>query len=796
MQKNAGKNTKKLYLTTAIISFVLVLAISLTLIFTLGGRSSGGSGNGNNSGTIGSVSTKVYNGETELNNGGLPVSTSGTYNVNVKNTSDMGVYLRARVIVIGTSNNLMIKFGTNWTYAADNYLYYNNKVESGKFAGGAILAPTSTTEDTLFKGFDTSSTTTVTGLTVRFVIEALQEEAAVPQVTVKVDSTTYVENNKVTNTSATTGLGMASCTLIQNGLLKYTIPVAEIASDTNKNASRTFTIANNGKQDLDVKFRIASSEWMVESVTVGSDNTRKVEWFPNAGYYQLVDKLAIGATATITLGDANKNNNIKATDTTIELTLQDYIVATDIYSLVNKTTLKNVGSKVSGKISTYTVSGSELANLAVYSYNNINKFVYVKTSGGTHEYNGSWGNFEGESTGVSGAVIAPKSCSELLYKSGSYNTSGTYTITIQTAQTIDNATISVIKATGTLNDGTTGNYKPVDNVAGTAVATADMILEAYDGNDYASLQELQQLRIRKVWRQNIIKKWGNLAIKSNDSSDMLVRVSLSFAWGTYSGGTWTPNTDALGFSPSVFYGDGFSFNSEDQSLTYNYNLAKGQATSALLDFIDTTTSGTTRETESFKMAQAVVEKRQALKLSVMVEAIYAVGSQLDILKLTGTPTATSGSYYTSDAIGTNYTSMTKTSGIITGTASELASSLSNYVVYVTNNFPVGVRVAVALQWGKLNETTNTWTSSGNSTVNLGQYLSSTNWEFDKTLGGYNYKCSIPGKCATLSIFDYDKLTNETTGLVKAIQDASETSNYIRNGDALRVVIMAETTHKV
>ena len=140
--------------------------------------------------------------------------------------------------------------------------------------------------------------------------------------------------------------------------------------------------------------------------------------------------------------------------------------------------------------------------------------------------------------------------------------------------------------------------------------------------------------------------------------------------------------------------------------------------------------------------------------------------------------------------------MTKTSGIITGTASELASSLSNYVVYVTNNFPVGVRVAVALQWGKLNETTNTWTSSGNSTVNLGQYLSSTNWEFDKTLGGYNYKCSIPGKCATLSIFDYDKLTNETTGLKRAILDASETSNHIRNGEALRVVIMAETTHKV
>ncbi len=321
MQKNVGKNTKKLYFTTAIISFVLVLAISLTLIFTLGARSSGGSGNGNNSGTIGSVSTKVYNNTTELDSGGLPsVSTENSYNVNVKNTSDIGVYLRARVIVIGTTNP-MIKFGTNWTYAADNYLYYNYKVASGQYAGGTTSAPTEATEDTLFKGFDTTATTT--NLTVHFVVEALQEEAAVPKVDVSVDNTKYVENSDVKDSSATTGLGEASCTLIQNGLLKYTIPVAEIASDTNKKATSKFVIVNNGKQDLDVKFRIASSEWMVESVTVGDDATRQVEWFPNAGYYQLVDKLAIGATATFTLGDANKNNNIKATATTIELTLQD-----------------------------------------------------------------------------------------------------------------------------------------------------------------------------------------------------------------------------------------------------------------------------------------------------------------------------------------------------------------------------------------------------------------------------------------------------------------------------------------
>lgn len=787
MQKNAGKNTKKLYLTTAIISFVLVLAISLTLIFTLGGRSSGGSGNGNNTGTIGSVSTKVYDGTTELSSGGLPISTSGTYNVNVKNTSDMGVYLRARVIVIGTSNNLMIKFGTNWTYAADNYLYYNNKVESGKFAGGANSAPTSTTEDTLFKGFDTSSTTTVTGLTVRFVIEALQEEAAVPKVDVSVSDTKYVENSKVTNASATTGLGTASCTLIQNGLLKYTIPVAEIASDTNKNASRTFTIANNGKQDLDVKFRIASSEWMVESVTVGSDNTRKVEWFPNAGYYQLVDKLDIGSTATITLGDANKNNNIKATDTTIELTLQDYIVATDVYSIVNATTLQNVGDyKGNGEFEISNATDATMKNLAIYSYNNINKFVYVKTTltDKTVEvkYNGTWGNFEGEDTGVSGAVIAPKSCSEKLFATAAAATNDNkYTIKVWTAQTIDNPTIDVVYVSSGLN-GSGNNYQAFNDSSNNATA-----IDKTNAATYMYATESN--------KSEIVSKWNKLAIKSNDSSDMLVRVSLSFAWGTYSDNNWVPNTDALGFSPSDYYGNGFSFNSEDQSLTYNYNLQKGYCTSALF--------------ENLTLPDAVLSKiagTTALKLSVMVEAIYAVGSQLDILKLTGTPTATSDSYYTSDAIGTNYTSMTKTSGIITGNASTLANELSKYVVYVTNNFPVGVRVAVALQWGTLNGTEwipSTNAAGANSTVNLGQYLTS-NWEFDKTLGGYNYKCSIPGKCATLPIFDSTILSNGKTlnagtsneviidSFATAIAD--EASNH--SGEVLRVVIMAETTHKV
>ncbi len=436
---------------------------------------------------------------------------------------------------------------------------------------------------------------------------------------------------------------------------------------------------------------------------------------------------------------------------------------------MNKTTLQNVGSKVTGKIGTYTVSGSDLANLAVYSYNNINKFVYVKTSGGTYTYNGSWGNFEGESTGVSGAVIAPKSCSENLF--ATYSTGGTYTITIQTAQTIDNPTIDVVYVSSGLN-GSSNNYQAYNDSGNSAVAINKENVGSYM---YATESN----------KSTIVSTWNKLAIKSNDSSDMLVRVSLSFAWGTYSGGTWTPNTDALGFSPSDYYGNGFSFNSEDQSLTYNYNLQKGYCTSALF--------------ENLTLPDDVLSKitgTTALKLSVMVEAIYAVGSQLDILKLDTVPT-TSKSYYTSDDIG-SYTSMTKTSGMIYGDVSSSANAttfvngLKNYVVYVTNNFPVGVRVAVALQWGTYSKgvwTAATTDAGANSTVNLGEYLTS-NWEFDTSLGGYNYKCSIPGKCATAPIFASD-LAALATAISNEYTSRSDTTNKY-----VRVVIMAETTHKV
>ena len=747
MQKNVGKNTKKLYFTTAIISFVLVLAISLTLIFTLGGRSSSGSESGNNSGTIGSVSTSLNVEKGELTEGtGLKAENTTTeYNVTVTNKSDFPVYLRAKVILTSsaTKGGNYFNYDSAWTYAADNYLYYKKAVAKND------------------KSTALFTTANVTG-TYRFIVEALQEEAAVPKVDVELDSNA-VANANLENT--------ASSSAIQNGLLKYSFKLGAL---TSKSGTRSVSITNNGKQDLDVKFRIASSKWMVESAKVGIVD-RKVEFFQNAGYYQLVGKLAIGETTTITLGDANKKNGGLSEETSIDFTLQDYIVATDVYSLVDSN-LENVSSKVKDENYTYTIPAGKGSDLYVYSYNNVNKFVYVKViTTETYTLDGAWGNFEGEKTGVSGAVISPKSKSAKLF---SVAPSREFQIKVWTAQTIDNATISVIKATSALNNGTTGNYQPVDSAAGDDVTTASMILAAGTGYTDSSITD----------------QWSNLAIKSNDSSDMLVRVSLSFAWGTYSNSVWTPNTDALGFSPSVFYGDGFSFNSEDQSLTYNYNLSKGQATSALLDFTDTTTSGQTRATELTKMVAAINAKNQALKLSVMVEAIYAVGSQLDILKLTNTPTATSDSYYTSDAIGANYTSMTKTLGIITGSASDLAESLSSYVVYVTNNFPVGVRVAVALQWGKLSETTwiaSTSDAGANSTVNLGQYLTS-NWNFDTSLGGYNYKCSIPGKCATLPIFDSTKLKDSTNGLAALI--ASESKNH--TGEVLRVVIMAETTHKV
>jgi len=798
-QNNVGKNTRKLYISTAIVAFMLVLAISLALVFTLGGRSSGGTNNnGENSGKIGSVSTKVYDGTTELSSGGLTgVSTGNSYNVNVKNNSDVDVYLRARVIVMGTSNNLMIKYGANWTYAADNYLYYNNKVSSNKYAGETADAPTTATDDTLFKGFDT--TTTTTGLTVRFVVEALQKDAALPNVKIDVGTTNFV-NGETVNSSASDTLGTASCTLIQNGLKKYAIPLSW--SDTE--SARTLTITNNGKQDLDVKFRISSveidrtqtpsSEWMVEGMKI--DGTAvDYEFFQNAGYYQLKTILEIGKTVTIVFGDSQKANGIAPQNVNIDLTLQDYIVATDVYSLVDATTLQNVGEYKGYGVFEIpdTLTADDLENLAIYSYNNINKFVYVKTTssdGGSVTYNGTWGKFEGESTGISSTVIAPKSCSAKLFATAT--ASKTYTIKVWTAQTIDNPTISVIKATSGLNDAT-GYYQPVTSPTCTQVTTASMILEA--GTTYTAT--------------NVTEKWANLAVMSNDSSDMLVRISLSFAWGAYDSttGKWTQNSDALGFSPSVFYGNGFSFNSEDQSLTYNYNLAKGQATSALLEFPATASSETTateEQQEFAKMINAINTKYQALKLSVMVEAIYAVGSQLDVLKIDGEQTSASENYYTTDELGTegtalgtdgDYISMTKTSGMITGSASELASSLSQYVVYVTNNFPVGVRIAVALQWGTLNGTT--WTPStnsagANSSVNLGQYLDSSCWTFDSTLGGYNYKCSIPGKCASMPIFSSSLLKSSTDGLVAAIGDEATT----HGGEVLRVIIMAETTHNV
>ena len=754
MQNKVGKNIRKLYITTAIVSFLLVLTISLTLILALGARSTGGSGNntGNSTGTIGTVSTEVYNGSTKLSSA-LSADANTAYDITVKNTSTMPVYIRARVINTNASTTgEMFTFDSKWTYAVDNYLYYSD-----------IVAVNDSTT-TLF------GTAKIAG-TYRFIVEALQQESAVPNVAITVGGATVSKSENET-------LGTASCELIQHGLIKYQLNLSDLNSSTNTTATKTVTIKNNGKQDLNVKFRINSSEWMVQSAQVSADKN-KFEWYPNAGYYEFDDKFAIGETLTITLADANKNNGVTAGATTLDLTLQDYIVAKDIYSLVDSTTLQNVGTKVG--VNKYTVSYTDMANLAVYSYNNINKLVYVKVSGGTYTYDSAWGVFEGEATGVSGTYIAPKSCSAGLF--ATYDSSGTYTIEILTAQTISTPTVKVISSTS-LN-GSTSYYQPVAiTETPTQKTTTDLVLTA--GTSYTGT--------------NVTSTWANLAVYSDDSSDMLVRVALSFTWGTLDGNDWTQNNDALGFNPSVFYGDGFSFNSEDQSLTYNYNLSKGKATSALLDF-DSTAA---RTTELAKMVSAINAKKQALKLTVMVEAIYALGSQLDILKLTSSPTAINNSYYTSEAIGSNYTSMTQAGEIICGDVSSSASAtsfvntLSKYVVYVTNNFPVGVRIAVALQWGTYSNgvwTSATTTAGANSTTNLDSYLYYTSsagdvWAFDADLGGYNYKCSVPGKCATLPIFATD-LSALATALNTEYTSRSDTTNKY-----VRVVIMAETTHKV
>ncbi len=765
MQNKVGKNIRKLYITTAIVSFLLVLTISLTLILALGARSTGGSGNntGNSTGTIGTVSTEVYNGSTKLSSA-LSADANTAYDITVKNTSTMPVYIRARVINTNASTTgEMFTFDSKWTYAVDNYLYYSD-----------IVAVNDSTT-TLF------GTAKIAG-TYRFIVEALQQESAVPNVAITVGGATVSKSGNET-------LGTASCELIQHGLIKYQLTLSDLNSSTNTTATKTVTIQNNGKQDLNVKFRINSSEWMVQSAQVSADKN-KFEWYPNAGYYEFDDKFAIGETLTITLADANKNNGVTAGATTLDLTLQDYIVAKDIYSLVDSTTLQNVGTKVKVGVNKYTVSYTDMANLAVYSYNNINKLVYVKVSGGTYTYDSAWGVFEGEATGVSGTYIAPKSCSAKLFDK--YDSSGKYTIEILTAQTISTPTVKVISSTS-LN-GSTNYYQPATiTETPTQKTTTELVLDA--GTKYTTT--------------NITDKWANLAVYSDDSSDMLVRVALSFTWGTLNGNDWTQNNDALGFNPSVFYGDGFSFNSEDQSLTYNYNLSKGKATSALLDF-DSTAA---RTTELATMVDAINAKNQALKLTVMVEAIYALGSQLDILKIDGGQTTKSGNYYTTDELGTegtalgddvDYISMTQAGEIICGdvssskNATAFVNTLSKYVVYVTNNFPVGVRIAVALQWGTYSNgvwTSATTTAGANSTTNLDSYLYYTSsagdvWAFDADLGGYNYKCSVPGKCATLPIFATD-LSALATALNTEYTSRSDTTNKY-----VRVVIMAETTHKV
>lgn len=757
MQKTAGKNTRKLYLLTSVIALLVVLTVSLALIFTLGARGTTGTGDkdGVSTGTTGKVLTGL------TNNGNAVTSTNGiaannVQNLKVTNSSNVDVYIRARVILTGSvSGAVNFEYdNTKWTYAADNYLYYSDAV-----------APNSATTNLI-----TNFASGVTG-TVRVIVEALQKDAAIPTVKYTYNTNAAVSiggDNNPTNWNA-------SSNALQYGLIKFSQNLTELSGP---NDTDTVKIENTGKQDLDVKFRIASSEWIVQKGQVGS-TTKTINWDANAGYYHLVGKLAVGETLTLTFGDANKNNGIKAGNTKIHFTLQDYVVATDVYALVDNN-LNNLGTLASGTTDTYNLTANQ--NPYIYSYNNVDKFVYVKvTTTGTFAFNSAWGQLEGEVTGVSGAVITPKSCSAQLFATAP---NVAYTVKVWTAQKIDNPTISVVKANGLKTS--TGNYQPAKS-GDTGFSITDSQIE---------IQDLVLGATTTATNSDVTGKWGNLAIKSDDDSDMLVRVSLSFSWGTLSNNVWTPSTDELGFSPSKFYGKGFSFNSEDQSLTYNYNLSKGQCTSALLDF-------SYDSTELVTMVAKINAKNQALKLTIMVEAIYAVGSQLDILRLNGgqgTPSNTN--YYTTEELGTEqtdtttngYKSMTKNMNIIYGNASALATELGKYVVYATNNFPVGIRVAVALQWGTYNSTTGVWTpaSSPNSSVDLGQYIDTAHWEFDDELGGYNYKCSIPGKCATLPIFSDSALTNSSTGLAAKI--GTESSSH--SGQVLRVVIMAETTHKI
>ena len=168
----------------------------------------------------------------------------------------------------------------------------------------------------------------------------------------------------------------------------------------------------------------------------------------------------------------------------------------------------------------------------------------------------------------------------------------------------------------------------------------------------------------------------------------------------------------------------------------------------------------------------------------MIEAIYAEGSQFDVI-YGGTKVGDADDNYYISLDG--YTSMVETGEKITYTVGG-ALNWDKYLVYVKNNFPLGVKVSLALQWGTYNEGTKVWTpdkTNPHSTINIYQYISS-DWTFNADIGGAEYKYAVPGNAATKPLFDADKLDDLKTALDS---DASGRTNQ-----TVRLVVIVGTTH--
>ena len=747
MQKSIKKTTK-LYLTMIMIG-ILVVALSLSLYFTLGTRSSNGNKGGNSSGTVAQMSAQVVNqGGTEITGAqqytltGVATSVNASGGMYIKNTSNISAYVRAKVILTTsgttTDSSIYITAGEGWTYAADNYLYYKDVV--------AVGAQTKA----IFTSIINPNYSQSTNVNIQVVAEVIQEKAATPSVKI-----TMGKNGTAQEVTGTTDSVNAS--IPEQGLLNY---VGNLPALTAENGNQTVTIENTGRLDLDVKVRIASSEWTISGATINGGAV-KVERDANNGFFWVMQKLPAKQSCTLTFIDSFKNNGITAgtqenANNSVTLILQDYVLANDYYAIVGANG-QNIVSPFAGGT---TISNVTLdTNSKIYSYNNVPQYIYVQTitSNNTKvDYASGWSIIEGEQIAIS-SQVAPKSSTSAIYATAP---SAGAKIKVWSAIPIQTATVSLVS--GGTPSTTDEPYGQVQVSNGTEINSS---------NSY-------NLAISSINADTIVSAWGNLRVKSSDYSDLIVRVAIGFEWGTKGTNSWSANATQtpLAVDLTKYVGDGFAYNKEDSTLTYVYNLSSGNATPKILN-LDTATAG--------ELATAIngalpTTGGKNIKLRVMIEAIYAEGSQFDVI-YGGTKVGDADDNYYISLDG--YTSMVETGEKITYTVGGTLD-WNKYLVYVKNNFPLGVKVSLALQWGTLDGTT--WTpaqTNPHSTINIYEYISS-DWTFNADIGGAEYNYSVPGNAATQPLFDESGLT--------ALKSAID--NEASGRTTVRLVVIVGTTH--